>query len=316
MLNREVRAANYLLVSFSIISLTLLSLPLSGPVQAFKACATYLLNPVAYYGERGVERFANVPGRLRELIAADVDNGVMKVKVKQAEWVEAEAQSLRAENARLRLALGLKSPSGRAPLWAHVLERDPLHWYRSIMVDAGAEQGVTLNSPVLGHRGDVLVAVGRVIEARPKTSVILLLTDELSYVAAYTASASSVTESGDPPKSFEGLLQGQGSARLRMNYLSPDAEVKKGDLVYTSPTSATFPPDILLGSVAKVFPIDPFLTFQSVEIQAGLDASRLKEVMILKQAPASAARMAETVRAALGVDDNAETPDEAAQEQP
>lgn len=301
-MHREAKAANYVLASFTIISLTLLSLPLSGPVQAFKACVTYLMTPVAYYGDKGVERFSSVPGRLRDLMAADVENSRFKEEIKQAEWTRAEADSLRAENGRLRAALALKAPGGRSALWAHVMERDPLRWYRSLIVDAGAEQGVTLNSPVLGHNGSRLAAIGRVVEVRPKTAVVLLVTDELSSAAAYLTSPSTATTEGELPKSFEGLVQGQGSARLRMNYLSPDADVKEGDLVFTSPTSATFPPDVLLGRVAKVNPLDPFLTFQSVEVRTVLDASRLKEVMILKLAPASAARMAETARAALGGD--------------
>lgn len=300
MQNREAKAANYVLASFTIISLTLLSLPLAGPVQAFKASVTYLLTPVAYYGDKGAERFASVPGRLRELMSADVENARMKDEVKQAEWTRQENDSLKLENARLSAALGLKPKGGRSPLWAHVMERDPLRWYRSVAVDAGSEQGVTLNSPVLGHSGEHLAAIGRVVEVRPQTSVVLLVTDELSSVASYVVEPSTLTTGGEAPRSYEGLLQGQGSARLRMNYLSPDAEVKQGDLVYTSPTSATFPPDVLLGHVAKVNPLDPFLTFQSVEVQTSLDPARLKEVMILRQAPASAARMAQTARAALG----------------
>lgn len=299
-MHREARAANYILASFSIVSLTLLSLPLSGPVQAFKATATYLLNPVVYYGDKGTARVASVPGRLRELVTADMENRQVKEELKKAEWVKAESESLRLENERLRRALGLKAPGARAPLWAHVMERDPLRWYRSLTVDAGAEQGVTLNSPVLGIGDDHLVAVGRVVEVRPRNAVVLLLTDDLSSVAAYLTSPSTVTANGEAPRSYEGLLQGQGTARMRMNYLSPDAEIKEGDLVFTSPTSATFPPDVRLGKVAKVYPLDPFLTFQSVEIQPALEASRLKEVMILKSLPAAAARLAETARAAMG----------------
>src|SRR4051794_18385442 len=118
-MHREARAANYVLVSFTIVSLTLLSLPLSGPVRAFKACATYIFNPVAYYGDKGFERFASVPTRLRELISADMDNKAMQEKVKQAEWTRAEAESLRAENARLRAALALKPAGRHGAQWAH-----------------------------------------------------------------------------------------------------------------------------------------------------------------------------------------------------
>lgn len=314
MQQREARAANYVLASFVIVSLTLLSLPLAGPVQAFKACATYVLTPIAYYGDKGYERFANVPGRLRDLITADMENHAVKEQLKQTDWVKTEIDSLRVENTRLRAALGLKAPSSRGALWAHVLERDPRRWYHSFTVDAGSEQGVSLNAPVLGGTGGKIAAIGRIIEVRPKNSVVLLLTDELSSAAAYVVSPATTTPAGEPveARSFEGLLQGQGKARLRMNYLSPDAEIKNNDLVYTSPTSATFPPDILLGTVANVYALDPFLAFQSVEVKPALDASTLKEVMILKQASASA-KLAESARAAMGTSEPEPEPEEGAQ---
>ncbi|MBI4376200.1 MAG: hypothetical protein HY549_07090, partial [Elusimicrobia bacterium] len=80
----------------------------------------------------------------------------------------------------------------------------------------------------------------------------------------------------------EGLLQGQGSSRLLLNYLPPDATIERGDLIFTSPTSATFPPEILIGTVSGLFERDAFLTFQSVEVKPAIEASRLKEVMMLK----------------------------------
>ena len=79
-------------------------------------------------------------------------------------WLKATVDGLSLENERLRRALGLKTPPGRHPVWVHVLERDPQHWYGSVGVDAGADRGVSLNDPVLGRKGDVVVAVGRVIE--------------------------------------------------------------------------------------------------------------------------------------------------------
>lgn len=277
-MHRETRVANYVLAALSVISLTLLSLPLSGPVRTFKACITYVLNPVAYYGDKGFQRFADVPPNIRDLVDADVKNKALEEQLKKATWIQAENDALKLENDRLRKALTLKSSGSRAPLWAHVMQRDPLTWYRSIMVDAGSNEGVMINAPVLGYRNDKLVVIGRVKETRPNDSVVLLVTDELSAVATYAASASTDTERQD----YEGLLQGQGTARLRMNYLPTAAKVQAGDLVYTSPTSATFPPDVLVGTVSKVLPLDPFLAFQAVEVQPAIDASSLKEVMILK----------------------------------
>lgn len=254
-----------------------MSLPLSIPVRSLKACLAYAINPVAYHGARAVERFEEVPSTIRRLIVAEIQNQALQEEMKQWALVKAEGESLRRENDRLRGALGLKSSGRRVGLWAHVIERDPAHWYHSIMVDAGSDQDVTINSPVLGQRGERLIALGRVTEVGSHTSKILLLTDELSSAAAYLSSGT-----------VEGLVQGQGGERFLMNYIHSEAKVYQGDEVLTSQTSATFPPDIVIGRVSKVFPRDPFLTFQSVEVRPAVEASAFSEVVILKQAQAAA----------------------------
>jgi len=273
-MQRETRIAHYVVGTLTALSLVLLSLPLSSPVRSFKACASYLFDPLAYEGERGYRKIAETPSRVGELLSADIRNRRLQEELRGTVWLKATVETLSLENERLRRALGLKAPAGRYPLWAHVMERDPLHWYRSVSVDAGADRGVSLNDSVLGRKGDVPVALGRVVDVRPYTSTVLLLTDERSAAAAYLSSGT-----------LEGLAQGEDGPHLRMNYLNSEARLVLGDTVYTSPTSATFPPDILIGRIAKVYPRDPFLTFQSVEVDPALDATSLQEVLILRAHP-------------------------------
>ena len=270
-MQRESRIAHYVVGTLTALSLVLLSLPLSSPVRAFKACASYVLDPISYEGERGSQRLAEAPSRVRELLSADIENHRLQEELRRTSWLKSTVDALSLENERLRLAMGLKTPPGRHPVWAHVLERDPQRWYGSIGVDAGADRGVSLNDPVLGRKGDAIVAVGRVIEVRPWMSTVLLLTDQRSAAAAYLSSGT-----------LEGLVQGQDAPHLRMDYLNSEASLVVDDLVYTSPTSATFPPDVLIGRVARVYPRDPFLAFQSVEVSPALNAAALQEVLILR----------------------------------
>jgi rod shape-determining protein MreC len=251
-----------------------MSLPLSGPVETFKTFLSYALNPIAYHGEKGAARLAKVPANIGRLVTAEVRNQQLQEELKALALLRAESDVLRKENERLRHALSLKLPEGRTGVWAHVMERDPLHWYQSVTVDAGEEDGVALNAPVLGQWGDGLVALGRIVETGPKTSKILLLTDEGSSAAAYLSSGT-----------IEGLVQGQGTDRLRMNYIHSEAVLTENDLVYTSRTSVTFPPEILIGKVSQLLPANPFLTFLSVEVKPAADASSFSEVLILKNVP-------------------------------
>lgn len=270
-MQRETRIAHYVVGMLTALSLVLLSMPLSSPVRSVKALASYVFDPISYEGERGAQKMAGAPARVRELLTADLQNRILQEELRATSWLKLTVESLSLENRRLRRALGLKTPPGRHPVWAHVMERDPLHWYRSVSVDAGSDRAVSLNDPVLGRNGDILVAVGRVVEVRPRTSTVLLLTDERSAVAAYLSSGT-----------LEGLAQGQDSPHLRMNYINAEAKLLLDDSIYTSPTSATFPPDVLIGRVAKVYPRDPFLTFQAAEVAPSLDATSLQEVLILR----------------------------------
>lgn len=273
-MQRETRIANFVLGALSALSLLLLSLPLSTPVRSFKAATGYMLDPLAYHGEAGYRRVAGSPERIRRLLEADIENDSLRAELKRGEWLATTVSALSLENERLRRSLALKAPAGRSPAWVHVMERDPIHWYRSLVVDAGSDRGVSLNDPVLGPREGKLVAVGRVVDVRPKTSTVLLLTDEGASVAAYLSSGT-----------YEGLVQGQDGPRLRMNYLNAEVQLSTGDSVYTSPTSVTFPSDVLIGRVARVNPRDPFLTFQSVEVTPAADASSLQELVVLRAKP-------------------------------
>jgi rod shape-determining protein MreC len=272
-MQRETRTAHYVVGVLTALSFVLLSLPLSSPVRAVKACASYILDPLSYEGERGYQKLAQAPERVRALLSADIDNRRLQEQVRGTAWLKTTVESLSVENERLRRELGLKTPPAPHPLWAHVMERDPLRWYSAVSVDAGQDRGVSLNDAVLGRVDDAAVAVGRVVDVRPRESTVLLLTDERSAVAAYLSSGT-----------LEGLVQGQSQnpSRLLMNYINTEAKIVPGDAVYTSPTSATFPPDVLVGRVAEVNPRDQFLAFQSVQVVPALDAASLQEVLILR----------------------------------
>lgn len=269
-MNREKKIANTLLAVFSGISLLLLALPLSSAVQSFKAGVSYVLNPIPFQGSQAVKRVAGLPSRIARLISADVENLELRAESRNVALLKAELESLRREGERLRSQAGLKPVAGRILLWAQVMEREPLNWHRSFMIDVGERDGVEINAAVLGAQGQALGAVGRVTEVGPTWSKVLLLTDELSAVAAYL-----------PGQQWEGLVEGQGGPRLKMSYLPSEAQFAIGEPVHTSATSATFPADILIGTISKVYARDPFLTFQSVEVAPAVQPGLLKEVLIL-----------------------------------
>lgn len=269
-MNRDRRIANALLLIYGFLSLGALSLPLSGPVRLFRACVHYLISPGPYLGAAAADRLAALPADVAHLIAADAENRRLREDLKRLEWLDVRLEACRRELARLKETVGMKPERERILRWASVAERDPANWHRSLAITAGKEDGVEINSPVLGLARGRFGVVGRITEVGERWSKVLLLGDEMSSVAAYL-----------PAHQWEGLVEGQGGARLRMNYLPADARFAIGDSVHTSATSAAFPPDVSIGSVVRVFQKDPFLTFQSVEVLPTVDPRRLKEVAVL-----------------------------------
>ncbi|MBI3297697.1 MAG: rod shape-determining protein MreC [Elusimicrobia bacterium] len=269
-MNRDSRIANWLLLILAAAALTLLSLQATAKVAQLRAVVAYLLEPLPYHGDRLAARLEAVPAGAARIIAADVELVEARRRLQEAEVLKAELSAARVENERLAVALGMRPLAGRTVRWARVMERDPQNWYRSVLIDAGEEQGIDVNAPVLGLDGSTLAVVGRVTEVNPRTAKVLLLSDELSALAAYF-----------PTQGWEGLVQGQGTTKLRMNYLPVDAKFAVGDEVHTSPTSASFPPGLMVGRVSRVFQRDPFLAFQAVELERAVAAGRLKEVMVL-----------------------------------
>jgi rod shape-determining protein MreC len=269
-MHRERRVANYLFLLYVCVSVVILGASLSEPVIALRVSMAYLWNPVPSFGSQTAERLTGIPQSVAHLLSADSENRSLKEDLKQLSWAESQIASLRRENERLRIILGVKPTNGRILRWARVMERDSLNWYRYLVIDEGKEDGIEINAPVLGVEGGRLGVVGRITEMGPRWAKVLLVTDELSSIAAYI-----------PSKQWEGLIEGEGKEQLLMNYLPIEASFAIGDLVYTSVTSPTFPPDILIGSVIRVFPQDPFLTFRSVAVSPAIHAEALKEVAIM-----------------------------------
>lgn len=274
-MHRELRLANRLVIFFVGISILLLSLPLSGLVASFKFSLQYLINPEIYQGSSGLERLSNIPSSLRNLLLADVQNRKLKDEIKSEPVLESEIESLKVENNRLRSEMDFGKRASFSFTWAKVIKRSPADWYQDFIISIGKNKGIEPNAPVFAVAGPTIVAIGRVVETRTATAVVELLTSDLSAVDSYVVSQSSRTKGA-----FNGLTQGQNAPDLQISYLPVQASLKEGDKVYTSPHSASFPPSIWIGTVAKVYPVDPFLIFKSADVYPALSPGEINEVLV------------------------------------
>lgn len=157
-----------------------------------------------------------------------------------------EKDEILYENNELRKALQYKTRSPLNLLPTRVINRKPLNWYNTMIIDKGAEDGVRPDLAVVAPDGDNAALVGKVSEViGPHSSVVLLLTDEMCQVPALI---SGTVE--------EGILSGErapvrNQPYLKLRYLSKEAEVQMGDTIVSSGIGEVFRRNLLLGRVKE-----------------------------------------------------------------
>lgn len=162
-------------------------------------------------------------------------------------------------------------------LVARTVAADPALGSGAVTIDAGAEDGVVLDSPVLVAGG----LVGRVVRTAPSTSEVLLVTDPASSVAV---------RMGDQGA----LVRGTGDRHAaRLDFVDPLAPVEVGRRVVTmgSDDGWPYPAGLPVGTVSSVTGELGELD-RTVVIEPAVTLSALDRVLVLTR-PTDSARVTE-----------------------
>ena len=142
------------------------------------------------------------------------------------------------------------SAINQAFVTADVINVDQTGLRRTITINRGARDGLTVGMPVLTGQG----LVGRVLQVSANASRVLLITDRDSAVSARLQTSR-----------VQGSLRGQLSGNLRLTMIPLGDVVQVGDLVITSGLGGNFPPDIVIGIVTSTRQFE-FELFQEAEV--------------------------------------------------
>ncbi len=170
-----------------------------------------------------------------------------------------------SENDRLRKLLSLKKRSSARPVSAEIIGKDPVGWFKTLLINKGENEGIKRNQAVITHRG----IVGRILDVAESTSKVLLITDINSSVDALVQRARA-----------GGVVEGRSPALCELKYVSGSDDVRPGDLVVTSGLCGIFPKGLPIGEVSRV-ERDGSGLFQRVELTPSANLNKLEEVCIL-----------------------------------
>jgi rod shape-determining protein MreC len=232
-----------LLLLLCITALTLITIDVtgsgSGPLGSIRSGVREVFSPLQkavgavtspvgdFFG--GITNGSELKKENREL-----KQELSKEKTKNQQYVGALS-----ENEKLSKLLELNSSLGVKKTTARVVTGAPSNFESTIQIDHGTNDGIVVGDAVVEGNG----LVGRIIETSSTRSTVLLLSDSSSGVGVRNSRTSIV-----------GIAQGESSDdTLDMEFVAPDADIKKGDLVVTSGLQdGRFPANIPVATVKSV----------------------------------------------------------------
>jgi rod shape-determining protein MreC len=144
---------------------------------------------------------------------------------------------LESQNQKLKELLNYGKTQKQQGIVAPVVGRSADHWWQQVTLGRGSQEGIKVGFVVMGPGG----LVGRVISVTPNSSRVLLISDATSKVGAVISRSRSM-----------GFMRGQGSNRAVLQFFDKVPDVRRGDVVSTSPVSKLFPSGLPLGRVESV----------------------------------------------------------------
>jgi rod shape-determining protein MreC len=224
-------------------------------------------------------RLAGLPAKLGDAVRDDAstrarlakDNATLRNALLISGARIARLQTAAAENARLRGLLGAAEQGGLDVQLAPILDiaLDPTR--QRVVLDIGADQGVTLGQAAVDADG----LIGQVIEVRPSTATVLLLTDPDHAVPV------AVSRNG-----IRLVAYGRGD-RFELANVPTSSDVKVGDRVVTSGLGGRFPPGFPVGTITALRR-DESRAFLVGDLKPAAQLDRGRDVLLLRPTRAPA----------------------------
>lgn len=240
----------------------------SGPVGAVRSSVREVFSPLQKGISAVVSPVSNFVDGVTNASDLKRENESLRKEVTKVRTENKTLEAAASENERLRELLGLVEEINVDSVTARVVTGSPSNFETTIQVDKGSRSDVKVGDPVVD--GDGLV--GRVIEVSASRATVLLIIDSVSGVGVRTSRSE-----------VSGIAQGEsGNETMSMQFVDPDADIKKGDNVVTSGLQdGRFPPNIPVATVKSVRK-DPSGLSKNVQLTPIVDLDRISVVSILR----------------------------------
>ena len=214
---------------------TLTLLGLIGWAATIEDTAATAINPVQRAFRQAGEPISNLLNDLDDFGRLNSENRALRSRIEQ---LEADNARLREEQIQVRARQALievQAETDAVTLTAYVTTRDLTGLRTIIGIDRGSNDGLRIGLPVLAAGGTL---IGQIIDVRPHTAFVRLITDPDSAVRVlHQPSRSEVVATGDT----------LGNLEVRIPWTS---EVELGHIFVTSGLDGQLPQGLPVGRVS------------------------------------------------------------------
>jgi len=190
-------------------------------------------------------------------------------RIQELESQLVRSREMERENARLKKLLNFSQPLATRTIGARVIGEDLTPWKKVVLIDKGSRHNIKKDMVVVVPEG----LAGRVLEAGPYTSYVILLPDADCRVSALTSTSRA-----------QGIITGIGTAKLQMKYLALDVDIAIGEDVTTSGVGSIFPKGLQIGKIESIERDSDGLHLLAL-VNPAVPFSKLEEVLCLVSSP-------------------------------
>jgi rod shape-determining protein MreC len=228
------------------------------------------VSPAISFINRPFEEASDSINSISNIAALKAENTRLKAENNRLkEWYQT-ALMLQAENKSLQSLLNLKIDPQIKYISARTLSDTQNAFSKTILIAAGAEQGIKKNQVVLGGEG----VLGRIIEVGQNTSRVLLINDINSRIPITIENINK-----------QAILSGNNEEHLLIQYLEFISDDMIGKKVITTGEAGVFPPGLSIGEIIKIKDktvfVQPFVQTQNIEFVRILEGFEEGSAMIL-----------------------------------
>ncbi|NOX32936.1 MAG: rod shape-determining protein MreC [Deltaproteobacteria bacterium] len=260
-----VGVALFIAINFTVITMSSRE---SLPVSGIERITISLISPIQKSVTRTIRFTRNIWDTYFISVLAVKENIELKRQLGKAIEIKNRYEELELENTRLKKFVNFTDSVSDTYIAAQIIARDPSPWFKTIMIDKGAGDGLVKGSPVVVSEG----IVGQIIKVAKKYSRVLLITDQNSAVDALVQNSR-----------VRGIVKGNNQDNCSFVYALRKDNVKEGEMIVSSGLDQVFPKGLKIGRILKVTKVHSQL-FQDITIETSVDFDKIEEVLVYKTA--------------------------------